>query len=338
MDGRNWRMLAAGVAGALAIFAVLFYLIGGGEIIEVLSSAQPSLVGATLGFGFAWLLAWSLMLRTILGTLGVAVPAIRSFAIYSAAAFANNVTPFGQAGGEPVAALLISQSSESRYETGLVGIASLDVLNVVSSLALIGFGVSYYAVNFTLGERLEAAVVTVAALASGIALVFAYTWRHREGFIDRTAGAVARIAGRIPIDRFDGVDEADIVDRMTRFFGHVERVAVNRRRLALTIGLSTLGWLLQGAALTAAFAAVGYSVPWYVVLFVIPLGNMAGAAPLPGGLGGIEAAFVALLVPTTGIPAASVTAAVLIFRTVIYWLPVLIGGGSMTALGVRSFG
>lgn len=338
MDGRNWRMLAAGVAGALVIFAVLFYLIGGGEIVTVLSSAEPSFVGVTVGFGLAWLLAWGLMLRTILGTLGIAIPAVRSFAIYSAVAFANNVTPFGQAGGEPVAALLISQSSDSRYETGLVGIASLDVLNVVSSLALIGVGVSYYAIHFTLGERLVAAVATVVAIVTVIGFVFAYTWRHREGFIDRTAGAIARIVGRVPIDRFDGVEEADIVDRMTRFFGLVERVAVNRRRLALTICLSTLGWLLQGAALTAAFAAVGYTVPAYVTLFVIPLGNMAGATPLPGGLGGIEAAFVGLLVSTTGIPAASITAAVLIFRTVVYWLPVLIGGGSMTAMGVRSLG
>ncbi|MFC6728520.1 lysylphosphatidylglycerol synthase transmembrane domain-containing protein, partial [Natronoarchaeum mannanilyticum] len=275
MDGRNWRMLAAGVAGALAIFAVLFYLIGGGEILEVLTSAQPSLVGATVGVGLAWLLAWSLMLRTILGTLGIAVTAFRSFAIYSAAAFANNVTPFGQAGGEPVAALLISRSSTARYETGLVGIASLDVLNVVSSLALIGFGVSYYAVHFTLGERLGTAIGLVAALAGAIAFVFWYVWRHHERFIDRTAGAVARFTQRLPFDRFEGIDEADIVDRMERFFGHVERVAVNRRRLALTLGLSTLGWLLQTAALVAAFAAVGYSAPVYVALFVIPLGNMA---------------------------------------------------------------
>jgi uncharacterized protein (TIRG00374 family) len=337
MDGRNWRMLGGGLAGALAIFAVLFYLVGGRHIVDVTTSAEPSLVGVTLGFGLCWLLAWSLMLRTILGTLGVSVPVFRSFAIYAAAVFANNVTPFGQAGGEPVAALLISRSSKARYETGLVGIASLDVLNVLSSIGLIALGVGYYAANFTLGDRLETAVGTVALLAVGIVATFTFTWRHREAFVKRAAGTVASAVGRVPLSRADGIDEADIRDRMERFFGHVENVAVSRRRLALTVGLSALGWLLQAAALIAAFEAVGYTVPFYVVLFVIPLGNLAGATPLPGGLGGIEAAFVALLVPTTGIPASVVTAAVLIYRAVIYWMPVLIGGGSMTAFGVRSF-
>jgi uncharacterized membrane protein YbhN (UPF0104 family) len=70
------------------------------------------------------------------------------------------------------------------------------------------------------------------------------------------------------------------------------------------------------------------------VLFAIPLGNLAGAAPLPGGLGSIEAAFVAILAPTTGVPAATVTAAVLIYRGVIYWLPVLVGGIAATRFGV----
>ena len=336
MDGRNWRMLGVGVAGALAIFTLLFYLVGGREIVDVLTGADPSLAGVTVAFGLCWLLAWSLMLRTILGTLDVSVPMGRTFAIYAAAVFANNVTPFGQAGGEPIAALLISRTSTARYETGLVSIAALDVLNVVSSVGLIALGVGYYAANFTLGDRLEAAVGTVVALALAIAATFAFVWRNRERLVDRTAGGVAAAVLRLPGSRFEGVDEPDIRERMERFFGHVEHVAVSRYRLAATVGLSTLGWLLQGAALIAAFEAVGSTVPFYVVLFVIPLANMAGAAPLPGGLGGIEAAFVALLVPTTGIPASVVTAAVLIYRAVVYWLPVLIGGGSMTAFGVRS--
>jgi len=86
----------------------------------------------------------------------------------------------------------------------------------------------------------------------------------------------------------------------------------------------------------AAFAALGTPVPPYVLLFVIPLANLAGAAPLPGGLGGIEAAFVTLLVPTTGIQASVITAAVLIFRGAIYWMPILIGGLAVSAFGVRA--
>ncbi len=338
MDGRNVRLLAVSVAGTVAIFAVLFFLVGGRRVLEVLFTATPSLVAVTFVFGLGWLAAWSLMLWVILGTLEVDVPVGKSFFIYAAVVFANNVTPFGQAGGEPIAALLISRASRARYETGLVGIASLDVLNVVPSVSLVLVGVGYYAAHFTLGDRLQTAVGSAIVLVVTVTAVLVLTWRYRHEFVDRTAGVISRIAGRFRLARFatGEVTEQTITDRMHRFFGHVERVAVNRRRLVSTLGLSLLGWLFQGAALLAAFAAVGYTIPLYVVLFVIPLGNLAGVAPLPGGLGGIEAAFVALLVPTTGVPASVVTAAVLIFRAAIYWMPVFIGGGSMTALGVRT--
>jgi len=46
---------------------------------------------------------------------------------------------------------------------------------------------------------------------------------------------------------------------------------------------------------------------------------------------------VALLVPTTGVPASAVTAAVLVFRRRrLDWMPMAIGGVSASVLGVRT--
>lgn len=339
MGDRNWRLLGLSVAGVIAIFAVLFVLVDGRRVVETVASAEPALVCLTVGFGLCWLFAWSLMLRTVLGTFGVEVPVGTSFFVYAAAVFANNVTPFGQAGGEPIAALLISRISAARYETGLAGIASVDTLNFVPSISLALLGVGYYAADFTLGERLQFAVGSALALAIGIPAMLVFAWRHRYRLVEKTAGTVTAVVCRLPSVESDpvGVDAEDITARMHRFLGNVERVATDRRRLAVALGLSLLGWLFQGAALLAAFAALGHAVPVYVVLFVVPLGNLAGATPLPGGLGGIEAAFVALLVPTTGVPASTVTAAVLIFRAAIYWMPILIGGSSATMFGVRVY-
>ncbi|QSX00391.1 lysylphosphatidylglycerol synthase transmembrane domain-containing protein [Haloterrigena alkaliphila] len=337
MDERNRRALLIGGFGTIAVFAVLFFLVGARDIVDSLLSATPSLVVATFALALCWLAAWSLMLRTVLGSLGVHVPAGKAFFVYAGAVFANNVTPFGQAGGEPVAALLISKVSDARYETGLAGIASVDVLNVVPSISLILAGVGYYATTAAVGERLETAVGSAIALIAAIVLAMAFVWRHRHAIVERLPAVIAPRIGRFG---FIGSDpetfEANLADRMGRFFENIERVATDRGRLSAVVGLSLAGWLLQVAALTAAFAAVGYSVPPYVLLFVIPLANLAGAAPLPGGLGGIEAAFVTLLVPTTGIPASAVTAAVLIFRGAIYWMPVLIGGVSVSAFGVQT--
>ena len=337
MDVRNRRGLLLGAFGAIAIFAVLFFAVGARDVVDALRSAAPSLVLVTFVLALCWLAAWSLMLRTVLAALGVDVPAGKAFFVYAGAVFANNVTPFGQAGGEPVAALLISKVSDARYETGLAGIASVDVLNVVPSISLILLGVGYYATTAAVGDRLETAVGSAVALIGVIVLAMAVGWRRRDAIVDRLPAALAARIGRFGFTRFEPEQlEAELTDRLERFFENVERVATDRWRLSTVVGLSLAGGLFQVAALTAAFAAIGHSVPASVLLFVIPLANLAGAAPLPGGLGGIEAAFVTLLVPTTGVAASATTAAVLIFRGAIYWMPVLIGGISVSAFGVRT--
>lgn len=337
MDSRDRRALLIGFSGAIALLVGLSLLVGVDRVLESLASAEPALVAATLAFALCWLAAWSLMLRSVLATLGVGIPAGKSFLVYAGAVFANNVTPFGQAGGEPVAALLISKVSAARYETGLASIATVDVLNVISSLVMILVGVGYYATIARVGERLETAVGSALVLIVAIGTLMVLAWRYRDRIVERVSGATAFATDYLPVKDTDPATvERDVAERLRRFFDRVERVATSRERLLVVLGLSLLGWLFQTAALLAAFAALGHAVPIYVALFVIPLGNLAGATPLPGGLGGIEAAFVALLVPTTGVAAPAVTAAVLIYRGTIYWLPVLIGGGSMAAFGVRT--
>ncbi|PAU84656.1 TIGR00374 family protein [Halorubrum salipaludis] len=335
MDGSQRRGVVIGGIAALAVLAVLFVVVGADRVIGTLRSADPTLVAATFGFALCWLVAWSLMLRTVLGSLDVSLSVGTAFLVYAGAVFANNVTPFGQAGGEPVAAALISRVSGSRYETGLVGIASVDVLNVVPSISLVFLGVGYYATSAAVGERLEIAVGVAVALIAAIVSGIALGWRYRRVVVDRLPGAVGAVAGRL--DRFDAETvEAGIANRLRNFFEDIERVGTSPGRLAAAVGLSLAGWVFQAAALTVAFAAVGHGISPVIPLFAVPLAYVAGATPLPGGLGGIEAAFVALLVPTTGVPASAVTAAVLVFRGGVYWMPVAIGGASASVLGVRT--
>nr|WP_267491385.1 lysylphosphatidylglycerol synthase domain-containing protein [Halapricum desulfuricans] len=54
--------------------------------------------------------------------------------------------------------------------------------------------------------------------------------------------------------------------------------------------------------------------------------------PLPGGLGGVETAFILRVVSTTGIATTTATAAVVIYRGVTYWLRMLVGGGVAAVL------
>lgn len=337
MAGQSRKALILGFAGAVALLAGLFVLVGPQDVLELLATAKPLYVGLTLALAIGWLIAWGLMLRQVLSTLGIDIRFTTSFFVYTAVVFANNITPFAQAGGEPIAALLVSKVSESRYETGLAGIASVDISNVLASVILIVLGIGYHATTATIGDRLETAVGSAVVLIGTISVVLVLVWRYRQTLIERVPAIVAPPIVRAYPGRSDVPTlEGSLTERLTSLFENFERIGDDRIGLGTIIFLSVLGWLCQAGALLTAFEAFGYTISPAIVLFTIPLANLAGATPLPGGLGGIEAALVALLVPTTGIAAATVTAAVVLFRGIIYWFPVAVGGATTAALGVRS--
>jgi glycosyltransferase 2 family protein len=96
------------------------------------------------------------------------------------------------------------------------------------------------------------------------------------------------------------------------------------------------GTLLLTAAfvicLEASIRAFGGSLSWTTVAVVFLTGNALGsAAPTPGGLGAVEGAL-SLGLTLSGLPAETATSAVLLFRVLTFWLPVLPGWAAFTHL------
>jgi uncharacterized protein (TIRG00374 family) len=331
------RATVAGFVGAVLVLAVLAALVGVRELVATLSMARPWLIGAVLIAASFWLLAWALALRTILGTLGGRLSVIQSVGVYAGVLFSNNVTPFGQAGGEPVSALLISEVAETEYETALASIASADALNFVPSTALSLVGIAYFSVVATAGsEALRWASVAAIGLAVVLPAVGFLGWRNRrrlEAAIGRTVTPVARAVGRW-MPRTAPPTRAGVERRVGGFFESIETVGTDRSTLLFALGLSALGWLAQATALWLSLYALGVTAPVAAVLVAVPVGAIASVTPLPGGLGGIEAVLVGLLVPLAGISGATAAAAVVLHRGAIYWLPTLLGGGVASAVGV----
>lgn len=85
-----------------------------------------------------------------------------------------------------------------------------------------------------------------------------------------------------------------------------------------------------------AFADPGAQVSLVAVAVVFLAGNAIGsAAPTPGGLGAVEAALIGGLTTVAGVPAAVALPAVLLFRVLTFWLPVLPGWGAFSYLQRR---
>src|SRR5204863_1902945 len=84
-------------------------------------------------------------------------------------------------------------------------------------------------------------------------------------------------------------------------------------------------WAWDNAVLWATFHAFGSTPPLSVILMGYLIGQMGGLLPIPGGIGSIDGGLIGTLI-VYGAPAAIVTAAVLAYRVILFWLPLLAGG------------
>ena len=254
--------------------------------------------------------------------------------------FFNNVTPFGQAGGEPVTALLISKVAKTNYERSLATISTMDSLNFLPSVSLAIVGTGYYATQatFEFGAYLLIPVVVILVLI--LASVGYIAWKKRDVLERVVARGVTSVVNSVLrlVPKATLLDESTVRSRIENFTNSIETIMTDRKSIALALTAATLGWVFQMIALWLSFLALEVSIPLSIALFVVPLGATAGVTPLPGGAGSIEAVLIgvlsSLLVPV--VSGGTIAAAVLIYRGAVYIIPVAIGGIFASIVGVSS--
>jgi uncharacterized protein (TIRG00374 family) len=126
------------------------------------------------------------------------------------------------------------------------------------------------------------------------------------------------------------VRRAVVAARRAVIGGTAEAVVLLRSR-DLPVVAGAIGyWAFDNAVLWATFQAVGADVPISVVMMGYLIGQLGGLLPLPGGVGGIDGGLIGTLI-VYGAPAAPTAAAVLAYRLILFWLP-LLGGAVAFAL------
>jgi uncharacterized membrane protein YbhN (UPF0104 family) len=118
----------------------------------------------------------------------------------------------------------------------------------------------------------------------------------------------------------------DAVADGTREAGHVLRRG-DWRVYAGAIGY----WAFDNAVLWAAMRAFGGAPAVTLVIMGYLIGQLGGLIPLPGGVGGIDGGLLGTLV-VYGLPLATVAAAVLAYRVILFWVPLILGGPAFFAL------
>jgi len=102
-------------------------------------------------------------------------------------------------------------------------------------------------------------------------------------------------------------------------------VAAQPVKLALLFGGAGLSKLLAITCFVASCRAFDITIGYADLGLLYLIGSSVGSAvPTPGGVGGVEAALIAVLTGA-GVDNATAAAAVIVFRLVTYWLPVVPG-------------
>ncbi len=317
------RLIQAGL-GFLVAFAVIGLLsvsVGLEALTATLATAKLRWVAVGCLSTALCLLAWARAWQVVLGVVGIPVAFRRLAVTYYAATFANYVTPLGQAGGEPFIAYVLSQDTEASYEDSLASVVTADLLNLFPFFSFAGIGFAALLYNASLPASVRPLAIGLAGMAAGIPLLAVGTWRFRfqvGRFVLRLVGPLARRTRLFSIDSLRG--------RMRELNTSFERIAADPKALARALCYSYLGWVFFALPMYFAGLALGMNLSVLLVFFIVPASTLAGLVPSPGGLGGVEAALLVLLVAVAGLSQPTAFATALLYRVESYVFALVAGG------------
>jgi uncharacterized membrane protein YbhN (UPF0104 family) len=301
------------VAVLVVVGLVLLFAPGLGQVRHLLTEARPEWVALAVAFEALSCVSYVLMFRAIFCP---SMPWRTSWEIGLAELGAGSIVPASGAAGLALGAWILREGGMPARQIASRSVAffliksSVNFLGVAVLGTLLALGV--------LGPDLSP-WLTVLPAAGAVLVIAAVLIVPRFG-----------VAGPAPPDA-TRVRMAVREVRNALVGGTREAVQILRSRNLLVITGAIGYWAWDNAVLWAAFHAFGYSPPITVVLMAYLIGQLGGLLPLPGGLGGIDGGLIGTLI-VYGVPAAAATAAVLVYRVILFWLPLIVGAAAFISL------
>lgn len=297
---RTLLTVIAGAAGAYFLLSQLSNV----DLRQLVAHSQWQWTGVGLVASGVTFLAAALML---IGFVPERLPLARTVLVQLAASFVKLVAPAAVTGVAVNSRYLQRAGVRPGAAVASVGASQLSGMMIhILLLVVFGFvtGSSHSATDLAPSRTVVIVLLAVGVLAAA-------------------AAAIPRVR-RLVMSRLRSMF-AGVVPRLLD-------VLQSPRKIITGIGgilLLTAGFVM---CLDASIRAFGGSLPWTAIVIVFLTGNALGsAAPTPGGLGAVEGAL-SLGLTLSGLPAETATSAVLLFRLLTFWLPVLPGWAAFAYL------
>ncbi len=295
------------------------------ELARALARAHPGWLVAAVLVHAAYFVVYAAMYQVGFRAVGVESRMSELLPVYFASTLANALAP---AGGAAAAALFVEDAAERGQSPARAAVGTLLVFvaELSTLLPFLAGSLSYLAS----AHRLDAWELAAAGMFTAfVALILgASLWaRGHVGHLERLLGIVARVAHAVAA-RFHHGDWSSSAwaERIARQLADAATTARSRRHemgelAGLGIVLHALNQLCLGTLFLAfaqpvSLGAVVAGRTMAVVVFVVGV--------VPQGLAVVEGAM-AYVLTSLGLPGGKVAAAVLAFRGLSYWLPLVLG-------------
>jgi uncharacterized protein (TIRG00374 family) len=318
-------MFAAVTAG---VFGLLPRLGGLTHDATALRHARPGWAAASIVAQAVSLGSYALLYQRVLTSLGARLRFRLAARVVLASFLVSHVTPFGSAAGTVLNVSTLETEGIAATTSG----EAIALTSLVSTTALIAlFGTGLVA---TAGRHLSRGYIITAGIAvvlvTFVAAV-ALTVGAHPGIAERAVRRVAGWARRVR----PSIDPAE-AGRTAKRLASLARSALTGRSFCVSFGYASADVLLDLLSLDLMFLAVGYQPGFGPVAVAYAAANIASAIPLtPGGLGVVEVALVAVTVGF-GAPRPTAVLAVLGYRIVNFWLPLLPGAVAYLRIRLNS--
>jgi uncharacterized protein (TIRG00374 family) len=303
--------LVAGVFGLLPRLGGLRHDAAG------LRHALRAFVAAAIVAQAVSLACYAGLYRRVLASLGARLRFRVAAEVTLSTFLISHVTPFGSATGTLLNVSTLEAEGIAASTTGeAIGLTSL-----VSTVALIAlFGTGLVA---TAGRHVSATYLRIAGVALVLVLLvlaIAFGVGAHPGIAERAARRAAGWARHVR----PSIDPEKVAQTSKRLV-LLARSALTGRAFLESYGFASADLLFDLLSLDLMFLAFRYQPGFGPLAVAYGAANIASAIPItPGGLGVIEVTLVAITVGF-GAPRATAVIAVLGYRVVNYWLPLLPG-------------
>ena len=296
------------VAAALAVVILVVVLAPGlGEVRDKLEGAKPGWIMLGIGFELLSGMSYVLMFRPIFCR---HMPWRTSWEISWSSLAMGSIVPASGAAGLALGGWILHQGGMPAERIARRSVAFFLIKSSVNFVAVVVVG-TIMALGIAGPDKSLLLTALPAAVASLVIVAVLLVPRIGPGpGPDRQKGRVRRALSHARIALIGGTREALEILR-----------AADWQVITGSVGY----WAWDNAVLWATFKAFGYTPDITVLLMGYLIGQLGGLLPLPGGLGGIDGGLFGTLV-VYGTPAATTAAAVLAYRVILFWLPLIVGG------------